>query len=132
MIATTTALGLLGWAAEGYAFHLLLTWMGSDIGLAKAVAIFTFATLAGGATGAPGGIGGAEAAMLALLALEGIPVETALPAKFSESITEAIGCEPERPVGFENLESLPQRYVVKDADVQAIKDYIDQQCEISA
>lgn len=65
----------------------------------------------------------------------GVPLiclETALPAKFSESITEAIGCEPERPVGFENLESLPQRYVVKDADVQAIKDYIDQQCEISA
>ena len=73
-------LGLIGWAAEGYAFHLLLTWMGTDIGLAKAIAIFTFATLAGGLTGAPGGVGGAEAAMLALLALEGVPLDTALPA----------------------------------------------------
>lgn len=65
----------------------------------------------------------------------GVPLiclETALPAKFSESITEAIGCEPELPVGFENLQSLPQRYVVKEADVQAIKEYIDQQCKIPA
>lgn len=65
----------------------------------------------------------------------GVPLiclETALPAKFSESITEAIGCEPELPVGFENLQSLPQRYVVKEADVQAIKEYIDHQCKIPA
>lgn len=72
--------GLVGWAAEGYAFHLLLVWMGADIGLAKAVAIFVFATLAGGLTGAPGGVGGAEAAMIALLALEGVGLETSVPA----------------------------------------------------
>lgn len=87
MITGTTLLGVIGWAAEGYAFHLLLNWLGTDIGLAKAVAIFTFATLAGGATGAPGGIGGAEAAMLGLLALEGIPVEVALPATIIIRIT---------------------------------------------
>lgn len=73
-------LGILGWAAEGYAFHLLLGWMGADIGLWKAVAIFVFATLAGGLTGAPGGVGGAEAAMIALLALDGVPMETSVPA----------------------------------------------------
>ena len=72
--------GLIGWAAEGYAFHLLLVAMGADIGLAKAIAIFLFATLAGGLTGAPGGLGGAEAAMVALLTLEGIPLEVSLPA----------------------------------------------------
>ena len=63
---------------------------------------------------------------------DGVPLiclETALPAKFAESIQEAIGHEPERPSGFENLESLPQRYVVKDADVHAIKAYIDEQCK---
>jgi threonine synthase len=63
----------------------------------------------------------------------GVPLiclETALPAKFSESIVEAIGHEPERPVGFENLESLPQRFVVKDADVQVVKTYIDEQCKV--
>lgn len=74
------ALGLVGWAAEGVAFHFLLVWLGSDIGLWKAVAIFVFATLAGGLTGAPGGLGGAEAAMIALLALEGVPLEVSVPA----------------------------------------------------
>jgi uncharacterized membrane protein YbhN (UPF0104 family) len=74
------ALGLVGWLAEGYAFHLLLTWMGAEIGLWQAVAIFVFATLAGGATGAPGGLGGAEAAMIALLTLEGVPPEVSVPA----------------------------------------------------
>ncbi len=73
-------LGLAGWFAEGYAFHLLLMWMGADIGVAKAVAIFIFSGLAGGLTGAPGGVGGAEAAMVALLSLEGVPLEASIPA----------------------------------------------------
>lgn len=60
-----------------------------------------------------------------------ICMETALPVKFAESIQEAIGREPERPAGFDNLEALPQRFVVKDADVQAIKAYIDEQCSAS-
>lgn len=72
--------GLIGWGAEGYAFHLLLGWMGADIGLWKALAIFLFASLAGGLTGAPGGLGGAEAAMVALLALDGVPMDVALAA----------------------------------------------------
>ncbi|SET31491.1 L-threonine synthase [Nitrosomonas marina] len=53
-----------------------------------------------------------------------ICMETAQPAKFSESIQEAIGQEPPRPAGYENLENLPQRYVIKDVDVEAIKAYI--------
>ncbi len=56
-----------------------------------------------------------------------ICMETAQPAKFSESIQEAIGEEPPRPTGYENLEDLPQRFVVKDADVAAIKAYIVEQ-----
>ena len=54
--------------------------MGADIGFWTAVAIFIFATLAGGLTGAPGGLGGAEAAMVALLVGFGTPLEIALPA----------------------------------------------------
>lgn len=73
-------LGFAGWMAEGYAFHLLLGWMGAEIGLWKAVAIFVFSTLAGGLTGAPGGLGGAEAAMVALLSLDGVPLEVSVPA----------------------------------------------------
>lgn len=80
IMAAALTLGLIGWFAEGYAFHMLLIWMGADIGLAKAMAIFTFSTLAGGLTGAPGGVGGAEAAMVALLSLEGIPLEVSIPA----------------------------------------------------
>jgi uncharacterized protein (TIRG00374 family) len=72
--------GLAGWMAEGYAFHLLLGWFGADIGLARALAIFIFATLAGGLTGAPGGLGGAEAAMVALLSFDGVPLETSVAA----------------------------------------------------
>ena len=80
VLALALALGLVGWAAEGYAFHLLLVWMGADIGIAKAVAIFVFSTLAGSLTGAPGGVGGAEAAMIALLTLDGVPIEASVAA----------------------------------------------------
>lgn len=79
-VIITLALGLTGWIAEGFAFHLLLVWMGADIGFWMAVTIFTFSTLAGGLTGAPGGVGGAEAAMVALLSMQGVPLETSLPA----------------------------------------------------
>ena len=79
-MAAALTIGAVGWFAEGYAFHLLLMWMGTDIGLSKAVAIFLFSTLAGGLTGAPGGIGGAEAAMVALLTMEGAPLEVSIPA----------------------------------------------------
>jgi threonine synthase len=54
-------------------------------------------------------------------------LETALPAKFEDSIQEALGQAPVRPKGLENLESLPQRFVVMDADAAAIKQYIVQQ-----
>ncbi|MEO7320847.1 MAG: threonine synthase, partial [Nitrosospira sp.] len=60
----------------------------------------------------------------------GVPLiclETALPVKFSESIVEAIGHEPTRPAGYENLESLPQRYVVMNADTDAVKAFVVEQ-----
>jgi len=50
-----------------------------------------------------------------------ICLETAAPAKFAETIREALGRDPERPRGFENLESLPQRVTVIDKDVAALK-----------
>lgn len=80
-------LGLIGWLAEGYAFYLLLMWMGSDVGLWTAIGIFVFATLVGGATGAPGGVGGAEAAMIGLLMLEAVPLEVSLPATLVIRVT---------------------------------------------
>jgi threonine synthase len=57
----------------------------------------------------------------------GVPLiclETALPAKFDSAIREALGRDPERPHGLENIESLPRRYEVLDADVGQIRDYV--------
>lgn len=51
-------------------------------------------------------------------------LETALPAKFAETIREAVGMEPERPVSYQNLESLPQHYRVIPPNAETIKDYI--------
>ena len=57
----------------------------------------------------------------------GVPLlclETALPVKFEDSIIEALSRPPERPAGYEQLETLPQRFEVMDPDVAAIKAYI--------
>jgi len=80
MMLLATAIGVAGWFAEVFAFYLLLSWLGADISLPIAAAIFVFSTIAGNLTGAPGGVGGAEAAMVALLSLEGVPLELSLPA----------------------------------------------------
>ncbi len=53
-----------------------------------------------------------------------ICLETALPAKFAETIQEALGREPERPQAMVGIENLPQRCKVMDADVSKLKDYI--------
>jgi threonine synthase len=53
-----------------------------------------------------------------------ICLETALPAKFAETIQEALGRLPERPESMEGIEKLPQRYVEMDADVAKLKAYI--------
>lgn len=87
LVGLAGLLGVIGWFFEAYAFHLLLSWMGADVELATAVAIFVFATLAGGLTGAPGGLGGAEAAMIALLLMQGVPPEIALPATLIIRVT---------------------------------------------
>jgi threonine synthase len=54
----------------------------------------------------------------------GVPLvclETALPAKFADTIIEAIGHPPPRPPGFERLEQLPLRCTVMDADAEQLK-----------
>jgi len=57
----------------------------------------------------------------------GVPMvvlETAQPIKFGETIREALGREPERPAGFEGLESLQQRFEVLPADASRVKEFI--------
>ena len=51
-------------------------------------------------------------------------LETALPAKFAETIQESLGREPDRPVNLQGIEKLPQRCEVMDADEAKLKAYI--------
>ncbi len=51
-------------------------------------------------------------------------LETALPAKFAETIQEALGRQPERPGSMVGIEDLPQRCEVMDADVEKLKAFI--------
>ena len=53
-----------------------------------------------------------------------IVLETALAAKFNETIVEALGQDAARPAGFENIEALAQRFVVMQPDVGLMKAYI--------
>jgi threonine synthase len=57
----------------------------------------------------------------------GVPMlvlETALPAKFAETIGEALGIEPPRPPAMADIETLPKRFVVLAADAERVKRYI--------
>ncbi len=57
----------------------------------------------------------------------GVPMlvlETALPAKFAETIVEAIGVQPDRPAAMRGIEDLPKRFVVMPVDTQAVKAYL--------
>ena len=58
----------------------------------------------------------------------GVPLvclETALPAKFGDTIREALGREPERPAELVGLEKLPQRCEVLPPDAELVKRYIE-------
>jgi threonine synthase len=57
----------------------------------------------------------------------GVPMiclETALPAKFGETIREAIGRDPQRPPAYAGIEERVQRYVRMPADLGLLKRYI--------
>lgn len=61
----------------------------------------------------------------------GVPMlvlETAQPAKFADTVFEAVGFAPPRPAGLEDLEKRPQRFAVMPVDVDAVKTYIAAHC----
>ena len=72
LLAAATGLSLLAWAAEAWAFHLILRWMGLDAPLAFAVFVYAISMLAGALSFLPGGLGGAEIVMVSLLAWKGM------------------------------------------------------------
>ncbi|CAB3916749.1 threonine synthase [Achromobacter sp. CF-sbj1-Ac2-l] len=63
----------------------------------------------------------------------GVPMlvlETALPAKFSETIEAALGRPATPPGNLANLESLPQRVEVMDCDAAAVRRYIEAHAKV--
>ncbi|MBA4178742.1 MAG: threonine synthase [Leptothrix sp. (in: Bacteria)] len=62
----------------------------------------------------------------------GVPMlvlETALPAKFADTIEEALGFKPEPPPALRGIEALPKRFVVMAPDVAAVKRHIEAHCQ---
>ena len=57
-----------------------------------------------------------------------IVLETAQPAKFEETIVEALGRKPPRPPGFDDIESRPRRFEVVPASVDVVKRLIAETC----
>ena len=53
-----------------------------------------------------------------------IIAETALPAKFESTMTEALGRQPSRPAHLIGLEDLQQHFEIMDADEQVLKAFI--------
>jgi threonine synthase len=72
----------------------------------------------------------ADAVKVAAAYIEtGVPMlvlETALPAKFSETIVEAIGRPAPVPEHLQELASLPQRVEIMDCDARLVREYIKQ------
>ncbi|OZI76155.1 MULTISPECIES: threonine synthase [Bordetella] len=63
----------------------------------------------------------------------GVPMlvlETALPAKFSDTIEEALGKPVTPPPALADLESLPQRVTVLDCDAQLVRRYIEANAKV--
>lgn len=59
-----------------------------------------------------------------------IVMETALPAKFQDTIREALGPDVpvERPAVLEGIENLPKRFTVMKPDTSLVKDFIKVHC----
>ncbi len=52
-------------------------------------------------------------------------LETALPAKFEETMEEALGFIPERPAGYENIEQKPKQVQRVGNNADEVKAIID-------
>jgi uncharacterized membrane protein YbhN (UPF0104 family) len=76
-LALATILSLTGWAAEAFAFFLILHWMGLEVTISFAVFIFSISMLAGALSFTPGGLGSTEGVMVGLLLWQGVPLPEA-------------------------------------------------------
>jgi uncharacterized protein (TIRG00374 family) len=75
VLIVTILISTFGWMLEGFAFFCVLSWLGAEIDVATASAIFLVAVLSGALSGLPGGLGSTEAVIIILLSLQNVPVE---------------------------------------------------------
>lgn len=80
VLSVATALSVLAWGAEAWAFHLVLEWMNVEMPLTSAVFVYAVAMLGGALSFMPGGLGGAEAIMVAMLVWLGVGAPEAVAA----------------------------------------------------
>jgi uncharacterized protein (TIRG00374 family) len=71
-------LGLIAWAAEAYAFHLMTGWMGLELAWPVTFFIYAFSMIVGAISFLPGGLGGAELTMVTLLMLNRVAAPEAV------------------------------------------------------
>lgn len=71
-------LGLLAWAAEGFALYLFLSLAGSPLTAAESQFVYAFSLLVGAVSFIPGGLGSTELTMTALLTWRGVDPGTAI------------------------------------------------------
>jgi uncharacterized protein (TIRG00374 family) len=71
LLVGATGLSVLAWAAEAWAFHLVLQRIGFETSLPFAAFVYAISMLAGALSFLPAGLGGAEAVMVGLLAWKG-------------------------------------------------------------
>lgn len=67
LLAGATVLSVVAWAAEAWAFYLILGWMNVPISPTIAIFVYAVSMLGGALSFMPGGLGGAEAIMIGLL-----------------------------------------------------------------
>ena len=79
-LVPATLLSVTGWAAEAFAFFLILRWMGLEVDVAFAVFVFAIGMLAGALSFMPGGLGSTEGVMVGLLIWQGVALPEALAA----------------------------------------------------
>lgn len=80
LLGGATVLGVIAWAAEAWAFYLVLGWMNVQVPLTFAVFVYAVSMLGGALSFMPGGLGGAEAIMIGLLLWQGIDAADAVAA----------------------------------------------------
>jgi len=80
MLIGATVLSLVAWAAEAWAFYLVLGWMNLAVSFPSATFVYAVSMLGGALSFMPGGLGGAEAIMVGLLLWQGIGAADAVAA----------------------------------------------------